>query len=46
MIEKQYVFPQYYINKIPKCDDCKDIILIDTGARLTSSIPTPIGINR
>lgn len=35
MIEKQYVFPECYVNKIPKCDDCKEI-LNDTGMRLTS----------
>ena len=36
MIEKQYVFPECYINKIPKCDDCKNVILKDTGIRLMS----------
>lgn len=35
MIEKQYLFPECYINKIPKCDDCKEV-LKDTGERLTS----------
>ena len=39
MIEKQFVFPEYYINKVPKCDDCKNVILQDTGIRLTSYPP-------
>lgn len=39
MIEKQYVFPEFYINKVPKCDDCNNVILEDTGYRLTSNPP-------
>lgn len=38
MIEKHFLFPQYYILKIPKCDDCK-IQLQDTGRRLLSNPP-------
>ncbi len=37
MIEKQFLFPECYINKIPKCDDCKNIILRDTGMRLATN---------
>lgn len=38
MIEKQYMLPECYINKVPKCDKCKEI-LRDTGMRLTSNPP-------
>ena len=34
MVEKQFVIPEMYINKIPKCDDCVDTVLEDTGLRL------------
>lgn len=26
MIEKHFLFPEYYIHKIPKCDDCKEVL--------------------
>ena len=38
MIRKQFLFPQFYINKIPYCDDCK-IPLQSTGTVLMSSPP-------
>ena len=38
MVEKQFLFPQYYINKILKCDICKEI-LINTGEVLMSNPP-------
>lgn len=42
MIKEQYLFPEFYINKIPKCDNCTDTILEDTGARLASYPPKVI----
>lgn len=41
MIQKQFLFPQYYILKIPVCDDC-NIKLQDTGRRLLSSPPISV----
>lgn len=38
MIEKQYLIPEFYINKVPKCDECK-VRLEDTGARLLVDPP-------
>lgn len=29
MIEKQYLMPEFYIHKIPKCDKC-NVVLTDT----------------
>jgi phage FluMu protein Com len=31
MIDKHFLFPEYYIAKVPKCDNCKGIILKQTG---------------
>lgn len=41
MIEKHFLVPQYYILKIPKCDNCK-INLEDTGRRLLTYPPSSI----
>lgn len=38
MIDKQFLFPEYYIAKIPKCDDCK-VKLQDTGISLMTNPP-------
>ena len=37
MIDKHYLFPEVYIAKIPKCDDCKGIVLKQTGQVLMSN---------
>lgn len=37
-IRKQFLIPECYINKIPICDDCGQL-LEDTGRRLLSSPP-------
>lgn len=36
MIKEEKLIPEYYINRIPYCDDC-NVRLIDTGRRLLSS---------
>lgn len=36
MIEKQYLIPECYINKVPKCDECK-VELWNTGVELLST---------
>lgn len=41
MIKKQYLFPEMYINKVPKCDVCEDTILVDTGRRIMT-MPTQV----
>ena len=41
MIQKQFLFPQYYIRKVPVCDDCK-VSLQDTGRRLLSDPPISV----
>lgn len=38
MLEKHYLFPECYIIKIPKCDNCK-VELQDTGIVLMSNPP-------
>lgn len=38
MIEEHFLFPQYYIHKIPKCDTCK-IELWNTNVELMSNPP-------
>lgn len=37
MIDKHYLFPECYVAKVPKCDDCKGIILKQTGQILMSN---------
>lgn len=37
MIDKHFLFPEFYIAKIPKCDDCKGIVLQQTGQILMSN---------
>lgn len=37
-IKKQYLIPEFYIQKIPICDDC-NIPLIDLQCQLLSSPP-------
>lgn len=39
MIDKHFLFPEFYIAKIPKCDDCKGIVLRQTGQILMSNPP-------
>lgn len=36
MIDKVFLFPQYYIAKIPKCDDCKAQLVANGMQILTS----------
>lgn len=36
MIEKHFLFPQYYIHKVAKCDECK-CELYYTGIELLSN---------
>ena len=31
MIDKHFLFPEFYIAKVPKCDDCTGIVLKQTG---------------
>lgn len=38
MIEKHFLFPEYYVLKVPKCDDCK-IELQDTGYMIMTNPP-------
>lgn len=38
MLEKHYLFPECYVAKIPKCDDCL-VQLKDTGTMLMSNPP-------
>lgn len=38
MIQKQFLFPEYYIKKIPTCDKCKTS-LESTGTVLMSNPP-------
>lgn len=38
MIEKKFLFPEYYIHKIPMCDECK-CILEDLNVMLPLSPP-------
>ena len=38
MIRKQFLIPECYINKIPICDDCQEI-LQNTGVQLLTSPP-------
>lgn len=38
MIKKSYLIPEFYIHKIPYCDDC-DEQLKDTGIALMSNPP-------
>lgn len=38
MIQKQFLFPEYYIKKVPTCDKCK-ISLESTGTVLMSNPP-------
>ena len=38
MIENKYLFPQCYIQKIPKCDDCKEV-LFDTNIMYPTNPP-------
>lgn len=38
MIEKHFLFPQYYVHKIAKCDECK-CELYYTGIELLSNPP-------
>ena len=38
MIKEEYLFPQYFVNKIPICDDCKEP-LKNTNQQLLSNPP-------
>jgi len=38
MIEKQYLIPECYINKVPKCDKCK-LELMYTNSELLMDPP-------
>ena len=38
MIEKHFVFPEYYIMKIPMCDECK-VQLQDNNIMLPTNPP-------
>lgn len=38
MIKKQFLIPEYYVHKIPMCDDCR-IELQFTGVELPSCPP-------
>ena len=35
MIKKHYLFPECYVMKVPKCDDCDNVILAHTGNIVT-----------
>ena len=37
-IQKQFLFPEFYINKVPICDEC-NMQLVDTGVMLSSNPP-------
>ena len=38
MIKEEFLFPQFYVNKIPICDNCKSR-LKDTGMMYMSNPP-------
>lgn len=38
MIKEEYLFPQYFVNKIPICDDCNEP-LKNTNQQLLSNPP-------
>ena len=38
MIEKHFVFPEYYIVKVPLCDDCK-VRLHDNNLMIATNPP-------
>lgn len=38
MIERHFLFPEYYVQKVAKCDECK-IELQDTGVTIMSNPP-------
>ena len=38
MIKKEFLFPHYYVHKIPYCDDC-NIKLVNMNQRLLSYPP-------
>lgn len=40
-IKKQFLIPEYYIHKIPICDDC-NVELEDTGRMLMSNPPLTV----
>ena len=39
MIDKHFLFPEMYIAKVPKCDDCEKQVLQQTGHMLMSNPP-------
>lgn len=43
MIKKKYLFPEYYIHKVPYCDEC-NIPLKDTGQQLLVNPPISMHI--
>ena len=38
MIEKCFLFPEFYVAKVPKCDDCK-VVLQDNNLMLATNPP-------
>lgn len=43
MIKKHFLFPEYYVAKVPYCDDC-DVQLRNTNTQILSTPPSNLYI--